>query len=110
MSTPYDNHDPGYSREDREMAERYAVDLDAPEQEKCYSCGKPFSPAELNKDGDCPACVELMRSEEALAAECPHCNHMRGSAKCCGLVEVVEFMTSASPSMAGCLGLMGVAR
>ena len=83
MPTPYDNHDTGYSREEREMAARYGIDLDAPEKVECGSCFKPHDVEALNASGNCLACVELMRSEEALA-----------------------FVTA--PSMAGLISLMGV--
>ena len=81
MPTPYDNHDPGFTREERRIAAMYDIDLDAVEVE-CNSCGKDFDQDELNGDGNCPACVELMQSEEALT-----------------------FLSA--PTMPGCLSLMG---
>lgn len=81
-NTPYDNHDPGYSREERRIAEAFGLNLHEPAQVKCQSCFEYRQAAELNASGDCPACVELMRSEEALS-----------------------FLTA--PTLAGCPALMG---
>lgn len=119
MSTPYDNHDPGYSREERRIAESFDLNLDTAEV-KCQSCFKYTEPAELNANGDCPACVELMRAEEAVAwesaicgihgafysghAACPTCAVMRDA----DAEDAVLFMTSARPTIAGLIGLMGV--
>ena len=85
MPTPYDNTDGGksFTCADYRTAANYGVDLDAPEQVRCDSCFHYADADTLNKSGDCPACVDLLRSEEALA-----------------------FLTA--PTLAGCLSLMGV--
>jgi hypothetical protein len=82
MTTPYDNHDGGFTRAERTIAANYGVNLDAPEQVRCDSCWK-YCEAELILRDNCPACVELMRREASAAA----------------------FLTA--PTMAGCLSLMG---
>lgn len=66
MPTPYDNHDPGFTREERRIAAQYGVDLSGRHRPKCASCFDYFGEEELNASGNCPACVELMRREEAL--------------------------------------------
>ena len=81
MATPYDNHDGGFTREERRIAADYNVDLDAPEQVRCDSCWK-YCEAELILRDNCPACVELMWREQAAA-----------------------FLTA--PTITGCLSLMG---
>ena len=81
MPTPYDNHDGGFTREERTIAANYGVNLDASAQVRCDSCWK-YCEAELILRDNCPACVELMRREQAAA-----------------------FLTA--PSLAGCLSLMG---
>jgi len=82
MTTPYDNHDSGFTRADRKIAANYGVDLDAPAQEKCYSCGKLFEAGELNKGGDCLTCAAEIHAQE-----------------CAAFV--------SAPTMAGCKALMG---
>ena len=81
MPTPYDNHDGGFTRADYRIAADYNVDLDAPAQVRCDACWQ-YCEAELILR-NCPACVELMRREQAAA-----------------------FLTA--PTLAGCLSLMGV--
>ena len=66
MPTPYDNHDGGFTRADYRIAADYNVNLDAPEQVRCDSCWQ-YCAAELVLRDNCPACVELMRREEAAA-------------------------------------------
>ena len=66
MPTPYDNHDGGSARADYRIAADYNVDLDAPEQIRCDSCWQ-YCEAELVLRDNCPACVELMRREQAAA-------------------------------------------
>ena len=82
MPTPYDNHDGGFTRADYRIAADYNVDLDAPEQEKCYYCNVLCDPAEFDKRGVCGLCLADEKLEEALA-----------------------FVSA--PSMSGCLSLMG---
>lgn len=79
MTTPYDNHDGGFTRAEYRIAANYGVDLDAPEQVRCDSCNKLAEADELNQSGDCPTCA----AEQAAA-----------------------FLTA--PTLAGCLALMGV--
>jgi len=67
MTTPYDNHDGGFTRADYRIAANYGVNLDAPEQDKCYSCGKLFEADELNKAGDCPTCAAEIHAQECAA-------------------------------------------
>ena len=81
MPTPYDQHDPGFTREERRIAADYSVDLDASAQVRCDSCWQ-YCEAELVLRDNCPACVELMRREASAA-----------------------FLTA--PTMAGCKALMG---
>ena len=81
MPTPYEQHDGGFTRADYRIAADYNVDLDAPEQVRCDSCWK-YCEAELILRDNCPACVELMRREQAAA-----------------------FLTA--PTITGCLSLMG---
>jgi len=57
MTTPYDNHDGGFTRADYRTAANYGVDLDAPEQVRCDSCNKRFDPDMLNAAENCPECV-----------------------------------------------------
>lgn len=82
MATPYDNHDPGYSRKERRIAADYGVDLDAPEQKKCAHCFMPVDVDQLDRRGVCGVCRADEKLEDALA-----------------------FLTA--PTLAGCLGLMG---
>ena len=82
MTTPYDNHDGGFTRADYRIAADYNVNLDAPEQVRCDRCNKLTEADELNRAGDCPTC-----EAEVLAQEC------------------AAFLTA--PTMDMCLSLMG---
>ncbi len=88
MATPYDNYDPGYSREERRMMEDYGIDphtgidLDALDVVRCRWCDEIIDRNDLDVYGACPECVEERGS--------------KGTA----------FLTA--PTMAGCLALMGV--
>ena len=82
MPTPYEQHDGGFTRADYRIAADYNVDLDASAQIRCDSCWQ-YCEAELILRDNCPACVELMRREQAAA-----------------------FLTA--PTITGCLSLMGV--
>jgi hypothetical protein len=85
----YDSTDGGaFTSADYRIAARYGIDLDAPEQVKCGDCGKRFDADKINDAGYCATC----------AAECRFCNEIRGSKKCCGLVEAAFI---AAPTMAG---------
>ena len=82
MPTPYEQHDGGFTRADYRIAADYNVDLDAPEQIRCDSCWQ-YCEAELILRDNCPACVELMRREQAAAV-------------------------LTAPTITGCLSLRGV--
>ena len=82
MPTPYDNHDGGFTREERTIAADYNVDLDASAQVRCDACNKRFDAGTLNASGNCPACAAEIHAQE-----------------CAAFVQ--------APSLAGCLSLMG---
>lgn len=56
MPTPYDNHDGGFTREERRIAANYGVDLDAPAQVRCDFCGKRINGDNPDRPTVCAAC------------------------------------------------------
>ena len=67
MPTPYDNHDGGFTRADRRIAEAHGIDLDAPTNVRCDSCSALTNPAELDHRGFCGLCLADEKLEQALS-------------------------------------------
>lgn len=67
MTTPYDNHDGGFTRAEYRIAAMHDIDLDAPAQVRCGSCNRRFDADELNGSGDCPTCAAEIHAQECAA-------------------------------------------
>ena len=79
MTTPYDNHDGGFTRADYRIAADYNVNLDAPEQVRCDSCNKRFDADTLSQSGDCATCHAEQAAAFLTAPTMDMCRSLMGA-------------------------------
>lgn len=78
MTTPYDNHDGGFTRAEYRIAANYGVNLDAAEQVRCDSCNKRFDADTLSQSGDCTTCHAEQAAAFLTAPTMDMCRNLMG--------------------------------